>query len=173
MCSKRPIGNCLKNQALHNTVRLFTNRMESSAFTSPACKRMQQASLAAPLFEPALFTKTPHASFIKPPVFLSSTFDFQSMFLDANMHFILKLFWLCILVHRSLVSGYTSSVNSSCHCIPGDDCWPSLSEWADLNSSVHGRLIATESLAAPCHLPTFNATTCSVLKTKWDIAGLQ
>ena len=62
---------------------------------------------------------------------------------------------------------------SSCRYIPGDDGWPDDAEWAQLNETVGGRLIATVPQASVCHsLPydDFNETACEILKTSWDYA---
>lgn len=55
----------------------------------------------------------------------------------------------------------------SCRCLPDDTCWPSAQEWAHLNDTVGGKLIATVPLGAPCHDPTYNATECSLLQATW------
>ena len=65
------------------------------------------------------------------------------------------------------------TVHSSCRCLPGDNCWPSPQEWAQLNATVQGRLIATVPLGAPCHDPTYNATECSHLKEEWPFNEIQ
>ncbi|KAJ5522690.1 FAD binding domain protein [Penicillium frequentans] len=55
----------------------------------------------------------------------------------------------------------------SCHCFPTDDCWPSTSTWNAFNQSVDGRLVATEPLAIPCHVPSYNEEKCNILKEGW------
>lgn len=67
----------------------------------------------------------------------------------------------------------TNSYSPSCRCLPGDDCWPSPQEWARLNATVQGRLIATVPLGAPCHDPTYNATECSYLQAEWPFPEIQ
>ncbi|KAI0386910.1 FAD binding domain-containing protein [Hypomontagnella monticulosa] len=57
-----------------------------------------------------------------------------------------------------------------CRCIPGDSCWPSSSDWALLNQTVQGRLIATVPLASPCHEPFYGEAECAVLKQDWPYA---
>lgn len=54
-----------------------------------------------------------------------------------------------------------------CRCFPGDACWPSQLIWQNLNSSVHGRLVATVPLGAPCHDPVYNPTICKSLQSSW------
>ncbi|KXS93458.1 hypothetical protein AC579_3495 [Pseudocercospora musae] len=63
----------------------------------------------------------------------------------------------------------------TCRCFPGDDCWPTLQEWAAFNQSVNGNLIATTPLGAPCHDSPFgpyNATECSRLRELWTFPEL-
>ena len=62
----------------------------------------------------------------------------------------------------------SAAINSTqCRCFPGDPCWPSRADWAGLNSSVSGRLVATIPLGSPCHDPTYNAAECKILQTNW------
>jgi hypothetical protein len=68
----------------------------------------------------------------------------------------------------ALLSLYASRISGSeCRCIPGDSCWPSLSDWSSLNDTVQGQLIATIPLATPCHDPSYNSTECEILKDGW------
>lgn len=60
-----------------------------------------------------------------------------------------------------------------CRCFPGDACWPAQAEWATLNSSVDGRLIATVPLASPCHDPNYNAALCTGLQQNWFLPQQQ
>lgn len=61
----------------------------------------------------------------------------------------------------------TATLNETCRCFPGDGCWPSELTWRALNSSVHGRLVATVPLGAPCHDPTYNSDICDNLQKHW------
>lgn len=54
-----------------------------------------------------------------------------------------------------------------CRCYPGENCWPSPEDWATLNSSVSGRLVATVPLGSPCHDPIYNAAVCKTLQENW------
>jgi hypothetical protein len=54
-----------------------------------------------------------------------------------------------------------------CRCLPGDACWPAESTWAQLNSTVSGKLVATVPIGSPCHDPTYDAAACDELKTQW------
>lgn len=60
-----------------------------------------------------------------------------------------------------------SDSNKECRCFPGDDCWPSDLTWQALNVSIHGKLVATVPLAAPCHDPTYNLDVCKSLQKNW------
>ncbi|KAM0797358.1 FAD/FMN-containing isoamyl alcohol oxidase MreA [Usnea florida] len=64
--------------------------------------------------------------------------------------------------HRRILASTTE-----CRCYPAEPCWPSPSDWAALNTSVGGRLIATVPLGSPCHDPTYNATVCKTLQENW------
>lgn len=48
-----------------------------------------------------------------------------------------------------------------CRCRPTDPCWPSQSQWASLNASVSGSLIATQPVGHVCHDPGFDAAACN------------
>ena len=61
----------------------------------------------------------------------------------------------------------------SCRCMPSDTCWPSPEEWANFNQSLGGKLVATTPLALPCHIPSYNSTTCQYLKSQWTNPFLQ
>ncbi|KAI0881334.1 FAD-binding domain-containing protein [Annulohypoxylon maeteangense] len=59
-----------------------------------------------------------------------------------------------------------------CRVIPGDQSWPNLTDWNALNQTVHGKLIATVPIAAPCHhslgdAATFNQDQCDALRDNW------
>jgi len=56
----------------------------------------------------------------------------------------------------------------SCKCFPGDSCWPSVAQWAALNTTVGERLIETVPLARVCHDPHFNSTQCQALRARWQ-----
>lgn len=60
-----------------------------------------------------------------------------------------------------------SQSRSNCRYLPGDANWPSLRDWANLNSTVEGRLIQTVPLAAPCHDPTYNQAVCTQYLASW------
>lgn len=75
----------------------------------------------------------------------------------------------------SLVARASSS-NNSCRSIPGDTNWPTDAEWAQLNKSIDGQLIATVPLASICHTSPYNdfdETACASLQADWDVAETQ
>ncbi|PHH92495.1 hypothetical protein CDD83_7132 [Cordyceps sp. RAO-2017] len=64
------------------------------------------------------------------------------------------------------------SSSSSCKCFPGDDCWPGPAEWARLNETVHGRLVATVPLGSPCHDPNYDEGACLALRRRWSYPSI-
>jgi hypothetical protein len=62
---------------------------------------------------------------------------------------------------------------SDCHCFPGDDCWPSDSEWAALNETVQGRLVKVVPIGSVCHDPTYDEAACADLRARWDDVSTQ
>ncbi|KAK1956048.1 FAD binding domain-containing protein [Colletotrichum sublineola] len=59
--------------------------------------------------------------------------------------------------------------DASCHCLPGDDCWPSKSSWDALNSTVGGKLIATVPIGSVCHDPNYDEAACTALQNAWTL----
>ncbi|KAH6689418.1 FAD binding domain protein, partial [Plectosphaerella plurivora] len=61
------------------------------------------------------------------------------------------------------------SADAQCKCAPGDACWPSDIEWAQLNTTVSGRLIKTVAPAASCYPqePSYNAEQCALIREEW------
>ncbi|KAH8806136.1 hypothetical protein F5884DRAFT_801793 [Xylogone sp. PMI_703] len=67
-------------------------------------------------------------------------------------------FFLGLLSLQNVCSGQAVS----CKCNPHNACWPSSDEWATLNSSVHGRLLAPVPPSSVCYAgPTFDAQACN------------
>lgn len=92
--------------------------------------------------------------------------DIYSSWNQCVMMFLLRIFLAVGLAY--LCTGTTALAPSTqCRCYPGESCWPSQAEWAALNSSVGGRLVATVPLGSPCHDPTYNATVCKSLQENW------
>ncbi|KAI2470764.1 FAD-binding domain-containing protein [Annulohypoxylon bovei var. microspora] len=65
-----------------------------------------------------------------------------------------------------------ASTLEKCKYLPGDVNWPSQDEWTTLNSTVHGRLIATVPLGSPCHDPTYDEELCASLQEQWLYSGI-
>ncbi|KAG9196428.1 putative FAD-linked oxidoreductase [Alternaria panax] len=72
-----------------------------------------------------------------------------------------------ILTLPSVVSA-TNPTYDRCKSFPGDNSWPSQSDWNNLNKTVGGRLVATVPLGAPCHGSTFDNAACESLKSQWQ-----
>ncbi|OJK02345.1 hypothetical protein ASPACDRAFT_76732 [Aspergillus aculeatus ATCC 16872] len=79
----------------------------------------------------------------------------------------MKASWALAAATAALTSTVSATDASDCHCLPGDDCWPSTSSWDTLNSTVNGRLIATVPIGTPCHAPNYDAAACKELQSNW------
>lgn len=59
----------------------------------------------------------------------------------------------------------------TCRCYPGDQCWPSATEWESFNQTLGGKLIRTVPIASPCHdtFPgvKYDAATCADIQANW------
>ncbi|ORX92396.1 hypothetical protein BCR34DRAFT_581123 [Clohesyomyces aquaticus] len=58
---------------------------------------------------------------------------------------------------------------STCHCLPGDVCWPSDQTWGALNETVGGRLLKTIPIGSPCHEPAYSKDECTTLQSQWSL----
>ncbi|KAI2603192.1 uncharacterized protein GGS25DRAFT_516157 [Hypoxylon fragiforme] len=56
---------------------------------------------------------------------------------------------------------------AKCKYLPGDANWPSQDEWATLNNTINGRLVATVPLGSPCHDPNYDEELCASLQDQW------
>ena len=75
--------------------------------------------------------------------------------------------------------------NNGCRFMPTDAGWPSAKTWTSLNKTVHGQLIATVPIAAPCHdgvapagglsrdWPKYDEQKCTELQERWLEPELQ
>ncbi|KAF2679744.1 FAD-binding domain-containing protein [Lentithecium fluviatile CBS 122367] len=61
---------------------------------------------------------------------------------------------------------------AQCKCFPGDECWPSKELWDKFNTTLGGKVIANEPLAAPCHDPNYDESRCAAVKEKWLDGGV-
>jgi hypothetical protein len=60
-----------------------------------------------------------------------------------------------------------------CRVFPGDAAWPTPRDWAALNKTVSGRLVATVPIGAVCHEPNYDAAACEAVKAGWHDPALQ
>ncbi|KAI8633358.1 FAD binding domain protein [Xylariaceae sp. FL1651] len=71
-----------------------------------------------------------------------------------------------------LASVAATVLGQQCKNIPGDANWPSQDQWASLNKTIGGKLIATVPLASVCHsegtFARLNESACDTLKGQWD-----
>lgn len=68
---------------------------------------------------------------------------------------------------RGLKKGSTAA---SAFCQPGQPCWPTSAQWAALNATVGGRLIAVTPYGAPCYLDPAGAACAAVVNGFTDPA---
>ena len=73
----------------------------------------------------------------------------------------------------------TGANTNGCRFIPEESQWPSPQDWADLNQTVNGRLIANIPPGAPCYkttydvqsgkydLSTFDEAACAKVRDNW------
>jgi hypothetical protein len=62
---------------------------------------------------------------------------------------------------------------ASCTYIPSDAEWPSPADWAALNSTIGGRLIATVPIGSVCHTTPYqryDEAACAALAAGWNSA---
>lgn len=98
----------------------------------------------------------------------------------ARPHYGLYLYITTIAcLATQVLSQAQSAEPKNCRIVPSDLQWPSTQEWAELNKTVDGRLIATVPIGAPCFKKTYDVTTqqydlstydeaaCANVKTNW------
>ena len=76
-------------------------------------------------------------------------------------------FLLAQLASVAVLASPCKRANSDCHVLPGDAGWPTQQTWAQLNTTVGGKLVATVPIGSPCHDPTYDADACDALKAQW------
>jgi hypothetical protein len=81
---------------------------------------------------------------------------------------LLSLFLISSLIPTAVAQNSTHRLGR-CKPIPGDANWPSDSEWATFNTTVHGRLLRPGPPAAACHLarPEYNKAACDAVNGGW------
>jgi hypothetical protein len=75
-----------------------------------------------------------------------------------------------LLLGLGFLSNLVTAGNTICKNIPGDQGWPSSTDWEKLNQTVGGRLEATIPLASVCHhqpFNNFNQDECEALQSDW------
>jgi hypothetical protein len=101
----------------------------------------------------------------------SSTILKSSLLQKSRMDSFRLMLLLAILSFPGTVwSKNNDGYQPQCRCYPGDECWPSVHEFAAFNRTLDGRLIATVPLASPCHDDEFgpyNARACKILQDGW------
>lgn len=94
---------------------------------------------------------------------------------------------LCLLAIATVAQAAPTpgKTNNGCRFMPTDAGWPSAKTWTALNTSVHGQLIATVPIAAPCHdgiapagglsrdWPKYDEQKCTELQDRWLEPELQ
>lgn len=78
---------------------------------------------------------------------------------------------------KSLVPASYGNQAYGCKCYPNDSCWPTITKWRSLNTTVGGNLIRQVPAAAVCHNSftgplgtvngTYNAAACEAVKAGW------
>ncbi|KAI0160811.1 FAD-binding domain-containing protein [Xylariaceae sp. FL1272] len=84
---------------------------------------------------------------------------------------------LILAVAVALAYRYEGTISDNvrvCRTTPGDASWPTSATWAELNTTLGGKLIANTPLSAPCHETLFgranafyNADECTALRNRW------
>lgn len=68
--------------------------------------------------------------------------------------------------HAFALSIPRADQSADCTVLPGDPAWPDANQWARLNETVEGRLIANVPLAKECHESNFESQTCKNLQAQ-------
>ena len=116
--------------------------------------------------------------FFEPPSCSCIDIHFSSFFPtpDYKTFTMISSFFAALALHATLSNAVpllTRQSNSTrCKVIPGDEGWPSVQTWAQLNQTVEGRLIATVPLGSVCHGSSFDQSQCSKMQSEWGFASL-
>lgn len=95
-------------------------------------------------------------------------------FMLSKFGFLHLLLLLDLLVDARVVNIFQrgSTLSESCRCAPGDTCFPSTETWAELNTSVSGRLVNVVSSAAFCGSLSVSGCTESQWESSVFRAGI-
>ncbi|TVY41908.1 FAD-linked oxidoreductase [Lachnellula occidentalis] len=77
------------------------------------------------------------------------------------------LLFIAVIPPAASVSISQDPVPKGCRYVLRDQSWPSLSDWAHLNTSVDWQLIATVPLASVSHDPTYDEAACARMQQSW------
>jgi hypothetical protein len=78
-----------------------------------------------------------------------------------------------VAIAYALLAAVYASATQKCRALPGDNAWPTESEWDKLNQTVGGRLVSTIPLGQPCHDPHYDEVACNTLKEQWKFPPVQ
>ncbi|GKU16106.1 unnamed protein product, partial [Fusarium langsethiae] len=68
----------------------------------------------------------------------------------------------------------SSKRDSQCKCIPGQNCWPSPSDWRAFDKKVDGGLIKTQPIAQSCYPgPAEDLRHCAYVNKMWSDQDFQ
>jgi hypothetical protein len=75
------------------------------------------------------------------------------------------MYQLRLSIHFLLCAGAAAQ-----YCQPDQPCWPSPTQWAALNASAHGHLLAVLPEAAVCYpsQPVYSASACTAVQASWN-----
>ncbi|KAF2785806.1 FAD-binding domain-containing protein [Melanomma pulvis-pyrius CBS 109.77] len=81
---------------------------------------------------------------------------------------------LFLLVSAALSQPSSASGTGTCKCVPTDSCWPPVSAWESLNTTISGQLIDVQPIAISCYAgPLFNNETCATVNSEWKKCAWQ
>jgi hypothetical protein len=91
-----------------------------------------------------------------------------------NSSMLCSIFQLLGLTVNSLAHSHNHS-HPYCKATPNSPNWPSASSWANLNSSLSGKLLTPTPPGAVCHpnQPTYNASLCPTIAADWLTSAWQ
>ncbi|KAF7627654.1 isoamyl alcohol oxidase [Aspergillus flavus] len=68
-----------------------------------------------------------------------------------------------------------SFAREHCKCVPNEGCWPTLTDWAELNDAVSGKLIRNTPVAEPCYSygDEDDQKLCDTIVDQWSNSTFQ